>query len=83
MLHQILNTLVFASSSLGFGAPKTAPRSGAPLGGEAVEPKTTFAASGAAAFFGGGEDAEVVVDDFLGLALLLVLYFSRPARYDS
>ena len=41
------------------------------------------AGSGAAAFLGGGEDAEVAVDDFLGLALLLVLYFSRPAKYDS
>ena len=68
---------------MGFCAPKTAPRSGAPLGGAADEPKTTFGASAAAAFFRGGEDAEVVVDDFPGLALLLVLYFSRSAKYDS
>ena len=74
-------TLVSVASSLGLGAPKTAPRSGAPLGGAAAEPKVTLGASeAAAAFF--GDKVEFDAEAFLGL-LALLLYFSRSAKYDS
>ena len=73
------STLVSAASSLGLGAPKTAPRSGAPLGGGAAEPKVTFGASEVAAFFAGGDEEAAAVL----VGLLLFLYFSRSAKYDS
>ena len=58
------------------GAPKTAPRSGAPLGGAAAEPKVTFGASveTVAAFFGDDDELESA------LLLLLFLYFSKSAK---
>ena len=76
-------TLVSVASSLGLGAPKTAPRSGAPLGGAAAEPKVTLGASDAAAAFFGGDEVELDAAAFLGLLLVLLLYFSRSAKYDS
>ena len=77
------STFVSAASSLGLGAPKTAPRSGAPLGGAAAEPKVTLGASEvtAAAIF--GEEVEFDAAALLGLLLVLLLYFSRSAKYDS
>ena len=68
---------------MGLGAPKTAPRSGAPLGGAAAEPNVTLGASEAAFLGDGDEVAAAVLLALLLLALLLFLYFSRSAKYDS
>ena len=61
---------------MALGAPKTAPRSGALLGGAAAEPKVTFGASveTTVAFFGDEDELDSA------LLLLLFLYFSKSAK---